>query len=349
MSSLSRRSFNHLLLGAAAGSACPGFASEAAAQTGGRLVIGTWGGDTQTMLDKFVVKPKVQSAGVSIAYDAASEAPRKTKLLAERPLPRGTLDVGGFQPPSTFELQNVGALEELDSSRVSKFNSILPNIQSKYAIPQFYTARVILYNSQKVTNPPKSYADLWKPEYAGRVGIVDIQYQSTIESAALTAGGAVGNYEPGKARLLELKRQGVKVYPSNEALGQGLASGEVWVCIMWQARGVKWQDAGLPISIVYPEEGVALSVYEYAMPKNARNKEAAYLFLNGLLDEGAQIGHAREHGYIPSRTDVELPADLKARIQIPDAFANKLLLPDLAYLRENDSQLKDWWDRVFKG
>ena len=59
-----------------------------------------------------------------------------------------------------------------------------------------------LYNPKLVRTPPASYADLWAPENAGKVGVIDIEYQTTIEPAALVNGGSLGNYEPGKAKLL---------------------------------------------------------------------------------------------------------------------------------------------------
>ena len=45
---------------------------------------------------------------------------------------------------------------------------------------------------------------------------------TTIESAAMINGGGVSNYEPGKEKLLELKKMGVKIYPTNEAMAQAL-------------------------------------------------------------------------------------------------------------------------------
>ncbi len=340
---VTRRKFNALV-----GASILTVPMAARAQTGGRLVVGSWGGDTQRLLTELVFEPYLEPAGIQVAYDPAAEAARKTKILAERPLPRGSLDIAGMQPPSSLELHAVGALEEIDQDRISAFDRILPELRSPYFIPQFFSSRVILYNPEKVTTPPTSYSDLWDPAYAGRVGVIDIQYQSTIESAALVAGGSVSDYEPGKEKLLELKEMGVKVYPTNEAMAQALASGECWMCIMWQARGVMWQDAGIPIEIAYPSEGLALSVFGFAIPKNAQNKDSAYAFMNAVLEDGAQIGFAENQGYNPSVSGITLPDELEKRIQIPPELEANMLAPDLEYLRENDYQLKNWWDREFK-
>ena len=67
-----------------------------------------------------------------------------------------------------------------------------------------------------------------------------------------------------------------------------LKTEEIWMCVMWKARGVQWQNAGAPIKMVSPKEGLVLYVSEMGIPKNAPNKEAASE-LGGLVYSGAAI------------------------------------------------------------
>ena len=146
-----------------------------------------------------------------------------------------------------------GALEEVDEGKVPNLRNVLPELKTKYSAPHICTGRAILYNPKLVRTPPASYADLWAPENAGKVGVIDIEYQTTIESAALVNGGSLGDYEPGKAKLLGLKSAGAKIYPANEAMAQALKTEEVGLCSMWRARGVQWREAGIPVEIAYPK------------------------------------------------------------------------------------------------
>src|SRR6266576_6118562 len=114
-------------------------------------------------------------------------------------------------------------------------------------------------------------------------------------------GGTMSNYEPGKEKLLELKKMGVKIYPTNEAMAQALKTGEVGMCVMWKARGVMWQNAGVPVQAVAPKEGVVLYVSDFVIPKNAPNKTAAHAYLDAMLAPAAQIGSPRPRG--STRTD----------------------------------------------
>ena len=347
ITSISRRQFT-AGLGAGAALGVLGARSPALAQAKGQVVVGTWGGDYQNLLQKYVAEPILQPAGIEVIYDTANDTARKTKLMAERRLPRGTMDIAALTASGSYEMFQNGALDELNESKIPNLKYLVPALRGKYSVPHIYTGRVILYNPSKIKTKPTSYADLWNPEYAGRIGVIDIQYQTTIESAAMINGGSLNNYEPGKAKLLELKKMGVKIYPTNEAMAQALKTEEVWMCIMWKARGVMWQNAGVPVEIANPKEGIVLYISDMSIAKNARNKEQAYAWLNAILDPKPQAHFAEAMGYNPTVTNAEVPAALQGRISFPQEIQEKFMVQDQEYLAKNDPQLQEWWNKVFK-
>jgi len=318
-----------------------------AAAAGGRVVVGTWGGDYQNLQTQHIV-PLLAKDSVEVVFDTANDTARKVKLMAEQRLPRGTVDIQALSAAGSYEMWKAGTLLELDPKKLQNWDKIIPKLQSKYSVPHIWSGRVILYNPAKVDPAPTSYADLWDPKWASRVGIIDIQYQTTIESAALVNGGSLTNYEPGKAKLLELKKMGAKIYPTNEAMAQALKTEEVWMCIMWKARGVMWQNAGVPIKPATPKEGVVLYVSEYTIAKNAPNKDAAYAYLDATLDPRAQVGFIDSMGYNPTVIDAEMAPATGARIGFTTEEQKNLLLQDYGYIAENDAQLQEWWNKVFK-
>jgi putative spermidine/putrescine transport system substrate-binding protein len=345
-SSLTRRELGRLGAAGLAAGALSGVASPARAD--GQVVVGTWGGDYQNLLQAHVAEAVMKPLNIEVIYDVANNTVRKTKLMAEKRLPRGSMDIPALSQADTYEMWKNGALEELDFSKMPNAKHILPKLKTTYSVPHIYSGRVILYNPKLIKTKPTSYADLWASENQGKVGIIDIQYQTTIESAALINGGSVSNYEPGKAKLLELKKMGVKMYPTNEAMAQALKTEECGMCIMWKARGVMWQNAGVPVEIVNPKEGVVLYVSEMAMAKNARNKEQAYAYLNALLDPRPQVNFAEHMGYNPTVDDVTIPPALASRIMFDAETVDHFLLQDHDYLAKNDAALQEWWNKVFK-
>src|SRR5690242_6988121 len=54
---------------------------------GGRVVIGTWGGDYARLLTKNIEDPLLKPKGWDVAQDQANDAPRRSKMVAEKRLP----------------------------------------------------------------------------------------------------------------------------------------------------------------------------------------------------------------------------------------------------------------------
>ncbi|MER2634777.1 MAG: extracellular solute-binding protein [Rhizobiaceae bacterium] len=344
MDKLSRRRFIQL----AAGTAGMAAVGSDFARAQGQLTIGGYGGDVQKYLSELVFKYSLEPKGISPVLEAALDDQRKLKLLAERKLPRGTYDVVYLHGPNLNEMNEQGVFDQIETSRIPLYQELPADLQKSYAIPHIATYRVIVYNPQHVSDVPTTMEDLWNSKYANRIGLVDGNYGLAISCAALINGGNMTDYEPGKEKLLELKKLGARVYPSNEAFAQALQTGECWVGVSIQSRGIMWKQAGVPIDIAYPREGVVREWWGFAIPKNARNKDDAYEFINATLADHAQMGwaekmfaHAQRKG-LTQRLD---PAIAK-RFEMPaDA---KIIAVDEKYWTENSRQLKDWWDRVFK-
>ena len=108
------------------------------------------------------------------------------------------------------------------------------------------------------------------------------------------------------------QKAGARIYPTNEAFAQGLKAEEFGIGIMWKARAVQWQNAGISVETVAPKEGVPMYVSGFSIPKNAPNKEGAYAYMNAMLDKGAQENFAIDMGYNPTVTGATVAPDRRA-------------------------------------
>jgi putative spermidine/putrescine transport system substrate-binding protein len=338
---LTRRS----TLAAALTAGLPGLAGAQAAP----VIVGTWGGDYGELLASNIDVPLLRPAGVEVQQDVGPQDPRKAKLIAERQSRRGSMDVCCLSDIDMYTMAQQGVFEPPAEATVPNLAHAIPSLRRAYAVPHIYSARVVLYNPAKVNPAPRGYADLWDPRFRGKVGLVDILHLQNIEAAAIVAGGNERNYEPGKAKLMELRRLDARIYPSNEALAAALRSEEVWLTIMWLARGFMWKKAGIPVEPVVPEEGATSITFEMSVPKNARNKEGGFRYLNAALDARAQLGFADRMGYAPTVGNAVLPPDLARQISLTPEQQAKLRTPDYAYIAQNQGALIDWWNREFKG
>jgi len=323
-------------------------AGPANAEENKRIVVGTWGGDYANLLHKNIELPFLEPKGWEVVQDTESDAPRRAKMVAEKRLPRGTSDVQALSDVNVAEMTAAGVLDKIDYSKLSRAPEILPVLKSDYAVPHIYSGLVLVYNPKLITTAPSSLNDLFDGKNAGKVGVIDIQYIYTVMAAAIAGGGSLTDFEPAKGKLADLKKQGVKIYPTNEGMAQGLKTEEVGLCVMWKARCVQWQKAGVPVESAVPKEGIIAYESLFSIPKNAPNKQGAYAYLDALLQSQAQINFANDMGYNPTVTDAPLPDDLRKRIGFTDEEQKHLMTADYAYVTQNDAKWKEWWDKDFK-
>lgn len=327
------------LAGAAALAAVPAAAADK------KVIIGTWGGDYSRLLTKNIDS---LLKGVEVVHAEENADPRKAKMMAEKVLRRGTTDVQGLSANDMYEVDQHGLVEHLDYSKMPNAKNLIPAMKYPYGIGHIYSGKVVLYNPDMM-KAPEGFADTLDPKLGNKLGIIDIQRQYVMVAAALASGGSVHDFEPGKARLIACRKAGARIYPSNEAFAQALKTGEIACGIMWKARAVQWQNAGIKVETVAPKEGVPMYVSGFVMQKNAPNKEAAYAWLNAMMDPSAQKNFAIDMGYNPTVTNADVPADVAKRIGFTDEEKKRLVDLDYAYMAKTDAANQDWWNKSFKG
>jgi putative spermidine/putrescine transport system substrate-binding protein len=131
-----------------------------------------------------------------------------------------------------------------------------------------------------------------------------------------------------------------------ETLGIAIQTGEVWLTVTRRARAVQWTAGGaVPLGSVLPKEGVYPVTFCAAIPKNAKNVEGAYAYLNALLDKKPQIGFAEVMGYTPTVNGIPLSEKLQSVIGFSDEEINRIKAIDLIYAGKNNAKWKEQWDK----
>ena len=88
------------------------------AQAKGKVVVGTWGGDYARLLNKNVEVPYLIPAGWEVVQDQAGDPQRRSKMLAEQRLPRGTSDVQGLSALNMFQMHDAGVIDPIDYGKL---------------------------------------------------------------------------------------------------------------------------------------------------------------------------------------------------------------------------------------
>ncbi|PRD40788.1 ABC transporter substrate-binding protein [Phyllobacterium phragmitis] len=314
-----------------------------------QVIVGTWGGDYGDLLREGVDQAIMVPQGIEVLQDVSGPVPRRTKLMAERQNRRGSMDVACLADFDMFTATELGALEELDEQNVPRMGNVFPFLRKSHSIPQIYSAHTIVYNTDRITTPPKSIHDLWDPKYRGKVGLSDFLFTTNTAFAAIAGGGSMTDFAPAKKKLMEWRSLDAKVLASTEAVAAAFKSEEIWMTIIAAARGYMWNEAGIPLGHVIAEEGAFPTVYEAAVPRNARNKENGLKYLDAMLEPAAQTAFAAKMGYVPTVSDAILDPELDKRINFTEAEKERFWRPDFAYLAKYQAEMLDFWNRDFKG
>ncbi|HEV2510604.1 ABC transporter substrate-binding protein [Bosea sp. (in: a-proteobacteria)] len=340
-----------LAAGAGAAVAMPALGGRAQAQSGGKVVVGTWGGDYARLLTKNIEDPLLKPKGLEVVQDQAGDAPRRAKMVAERRLPRGTVDIQGFSAANMFEMNEAGVAETLDYSKIPNAKNLLPTMKYPYGIGHIYSGNVVIYNPKLISPAPAGFKDWLDPKWGNKIGFIDIQYQAIMIAASMAAtnGASMNDIEKAKEVLLAVKKAGARVYPTNEAFAQAMKNEEVGISAIWKARVVQWQNAGIPCEAVSPVEGIPAYVSGFVIAKNAPNKDNAYAYMNAMLAKEPQEAFAVDMGYNGTVSGLSVAPDLQKRIGFTPDEEKRIKDLDYAFLAKNDSAMKEWWDKVFKG
>ena len=184
-------------------------------------------------------------------------------------------------------------IEKIDYSKlnnVSNINKTYLNlkydINNEYSIPFIAATTLISVNKDIIKDDIKSYNDLLNPKYKNEIVLIDDQ--RIIIGMALLANGYDMNscnpyeLEVAKEWLLKLK-DNLKAYDSDSPKNF-LITKEASIAVLWNAEAALAKQENSNIVNIFPNEGFALSIDNFAIPKNASNKDELYEFIDYMLD-----------------------------------------------------------------
>jgi len=199
---------------------------------------------------------------------------------------------------------------------------------------------------------PDSWADLWDPQYAGRVSIFD-SAEAAVLMTSLVLGYDAYNMTPDqleavKQKLIELKPNLLGYWTNYTEINQQIASGEVWLAVTWPDAYVAAQAEGVEVAYITPKEGRLGWVYGFCIPKSSKNPALAHDYIDAMLDVDAMTEMANQYGYgasnsaVAARTDPELVRVME--LDQPDVIRRTAFFQPLS-----EEQRQAWttmWDEV---
>jgi iron(III) transport system substrate-binding protein len=199
--------------------------------------------------------------------------------------------------------------------------------------PTTTPAWCIAWNPELVSNPPKTWMDLCKPEYAGgKIGQVIGPSGGTTWTRIMFERQVLG--EDYWARQAATKP---KLFPSNAPLCDAVIRGEVAMGPILMSIVYGKKKDGAPIDMTYGTEGVPITPYGTGIAASSKHPNAARLWMDWNLSDDGQIASIRDQGNVTALRNPPIPTPAF------DPKIDKLWTPKFSEFQTlHDSWLDDW-------
>ncbi|GGH46767.1 extracellular solute-binding protein [Frigidibacter albus] len=221
----------------------------------------------------------------------------------------------------------------------------------------YYGVMAFVVNTDLVPNPPMSFEDLLKPEYAGQVALAGDPRASNQAILGVLAAGMARGAEPGA----EAAEAGLAFFKElNEAgnfvpvIGKAgtLAQGTTPIVIAWDYNALSWRD-GLngnpPADVIVPSDVTLAGVYVQAISAYAPQPNAAKLWMEYLYSDEGQLGWLAGYCHPIRFNDLVakgvVPQDMLDKLPPADAY-ERAVFPSIEAVNANSEAVKAGWDSV---
>jgi spermidine/putrescine-binding protein len=327
----------------------------AAAAKPEQMVVMTWGGLWGDQIRAGVDTAFEKATGVKVVQDrGSSPVERITKIKVN--LSNQIFDLVQIHDGLVPLAVKQGALEPIDrqSPRLTNLMDVYPRFIKDYWVAMIFSPLGIIYNTKLVKNPPRGFADLWRPEFKGRIVLPDISH--SIGTYIIPIGALASGKDPKDENAgFEMLKKMVGLQPiwskDTDSIMNALRNEEALIGLLYTSQTFTVKGWGSPVEWVYPKEGAILYSSGTGIAKNTKNKELAETYLNLTLDPRVETLYADKFNYPGTNRKMFglLTPDLQARVKITDDELNRIIELDHGWMGDRRAEWTDRWNRVVAG
>ena len=279
----------------------------------------------------------------------------------------GTVDM--VTPNVTYVplLVKLDTLAAVDESKVPNLAKVHPFFLSNpsiridgklYAVPYVWGGVPMMYDPAAIATAPESWSDVLKPEYKGKVSMLDNLNNIQLAARVVTDAKVptrLTHDQLAKAVdfLIEVKGQTRVLATSYGEMADAMARGEAVITFNgWEVVVKKAADKGKVVAYTYPKEGTFGWMDCYCIVKDAPNAEVAHGLANEALTEAVQLKAGQDEllGILNTDAINKLSADARKLYPYDDleGFSKRVGFFPVAPLEpEGDIATFDDWKKEY--
>ena len=315
------------------------------------LVAATFGG-TWANVQKQVLAPYFSKrTGATVVQSPMLATAQIAKLTAAKG-GQAPFDVAMLDEGPALEAIDAGLIARYDATKSPNFAGLYPHFRGEYGPAITMQAIGIAYNPKTVKTPPTSWADLWKPEYKGRVGITSLA--STLGLAFLLdinrlEGGTEANMDPAFKKLKTLLPNLAAVSANFGAHGALFQQGEVDIGVQNFNFAEELKAKGVSIEFVRVSTGTPAWKTTMHVVKGALKPDLAYAYIDSQLAPEVQTEMEKSPwNVIPTSSKVPYSGLVAEKIAKTPADLEKMVFFDWAKVNKGRAAWTDQFNREIR-
>ncbi|WP_293239570.1 spermidine/putrescine ABC transporter substrate-binding protein [Microcoleus sp. PH2017_32_RDM_D_A] len=295
-----------------------------------QLFIYTWAGYTdKALLDRFAEK-----TGIRVVADVLDS----TETMLAR-LKVGVPQVYSIIYPSDYmvmQMKKLGMLTQLDRSIVGGLDRLKKRFQNpvydpgnRYSVPFSWGTTGLIYNSEQFKEPPEDWSYLWKrkQELARRMTLLN-DVREVMGATLRMLGYSLNSTSQQQVKKAYEKLEELKSAIASfttDAWRSQMLTGELKVAMCYSSDANEVIANNPKFRYIVPKSGSALWTDTLVIPNGAPNPDAAYKWINFILQADVAASLVQRLGFAT-------PLEDAFYLLTPKVRKNKILFPAEATL-----------------
>ena len=267
----------------------------------GKVVVYT---SNDSNLNRFIFEAFKKETGVEVEQVEAGSGVILRRMASERERPLGDIIWG-------VSRTLLRANKPLLAPYASKNKDAVP---AHFRDPEDYWLGtnvhllVILQNTKLLPadQGPKTWVDLAKPEWKGKVAFTDPANSGSAYSNVTMLAQLWGGNDAAWEKVSGLIAN-TKVLNRSSLVFQGVGNGEFPLGMSLEYAGYQWSSNGAPVKVIYPADGTIAQMEGVAIIKNGPNTSGARQFVDYVNRKDVREMILKETFRRPARQDLDLP------------------------------------------
>ncbi|MBI4056796.1 MAG: spermidine/putrescine ABC transporter substrate-binding protein [Elusimicrobia bacterium] len=253
-------------------------------------------------------------------------------------------------------LKGLNLIDAIPQDKLKNLGNLDPNFTRAsfdpglvHTVPYLWGTTGIGYNKKYIKNPPRSWRDLWNPEYKGKISMLD-NVRDGIGCTLLLLGLPIDSKDPQhlkKVRDFLVQQKPLLKHYSSTTYMDELIAGEIWLCQGWNGDVLQASKENPELDYAIPQEGSFMYVDSLCLIRGSEHREETLSFIDFILrpEVAAEISNTMHYANANAKAKPFLDPALSKDLRV---FPSAQIQKRLRFYAGLDEETERAWNKVWQ-